>query len=294
MTALLAAQIEAKFDPAEKRDLHGKWTAEGVAQKAGTLGLGEKFDHNGHTVSRTVNGYRVKLKSGEAKTFDLPSQAGHAAHAGNLGGAPAVRAPVQSPKAPARVPPKPARPSPATPQPAGGLKGGQAYKSVDEPFAPKDKNTANMYTVASAGINRPLRNGEPIPAKFKGFARDMDALFKRTLPTDKDVVAYRGTVSHVFPPNSAGKTYVDKGFASLSTEGKDAAQYGPVGDTAVMEIFVPKGSKVMKPGSSSQYAVNGVDGDQELVLNRGGRYEITADRMVNGVRHLSVIYGGPA
>lgn len=82
----------------------GAGTVEDVAQRTGTLGLGEKFDHNGHTVSRTLNGYRVKLKSGEAQTFDLPSQAGRAAHAGDLGGTPSAPAAKAPPPAPAAMP----------------------------------------------------------------------------------------------------------------------------------------------------------------------------------------------
>jgi len=284
------------FNPDELRDPGGKWTRDDIAKKAMSLGLGEKFTTGkGHTVSHTVTGYRVRLKSGEAQTFPTSSKAADAAHSGRLDGiapsAPAIAAPAARPLMPAAKAVRPAA------FPADGLPGGQGYVTIDEPFAAKDKDTANMYTVASAGLNAPLRAGKQPEPRFRQFLKDMDALFRRTPATEKPIVAYRGTVSSVFGPrgSAAGTRFTDRGFVSLSASRKDAGQYGPAGDTAVMEIYVPVGSRVMKPGGSSQYAVAGLDPDSELVLNRGGSFEVVSDKIgPGGVRHMKVIYLGPA
>jgi hypothetical protein len=165
----------------------------------------------------------------------------------------------------------------------------EAFKHVAEPVSKRDRDAAKIYSVASAAINSTLRRGEKKDARFVKAHKDLDSAFKNATPTTKDIVVHRGLPSSVLGSgNAVGTKITDKGYTSTSTNAAHASGFGGEGDTAVMHITVPAGSKTLKPGSAGQFG----DREKEIVLNRGGSYNITGDKMINGQRHVTATYQG--
>lgn len=204
---------------------------------------------------------------------------------------PAVKAADKAVKAGAA----PKATSAGKPSAVSRLRGDAAYGHVAEPAGAKERDAASYYSVASGRLNPSLRNGGKLTDKTdKAQLRNLESAFAKAPPTTRNVVAYRGTTGSLFGEGDAtGTEFTDKGFTSVSTDPKQAAMFGPEKGSAIMEIHIPPGSKVVKPGSTGQYS-SGPDAEKELVLNHGGRYEITSDQMVGGVRKLTATYRGPA
>lgn len=75
--------VTAKFNPAEGRDEHGRWTLGGLISKVESLDVRQRVGHQGVDIDRTAGkGYRVRLKSGEVQHYDHPGDAAKAAHQG--------------------------------------------------------------------------------------------------------------------------------------------------------------------------------------------------------------------
>jgi hypothetical protein len=259
------------------------------------LGNGTVTGHDGKSV-------KVKFSDGAERTFG--------AHPGAKPGklvrhdsAEAPGKPSAAPKAasaPKRAAPVRAAPKAASagkPAAPGGnaLRGDTAYGHIAEPAGKKERDAAAYYSVASKRLNTPLRSGTKVKDKEDAAQlRGLESAFAKSPPTTSHIVAYRGTAGSLFGEGDAtGTQFTDKGFTSVSTDPKQAAMFGPEKGSAVMEIHVPAGSKVVKPGSEGQYS-SGDDAEKELVLNHGGRYEITSDQMVGGVRKLTATYRGSA
>lgn len=180
------------------------------------------------------------------------------------------------------------------------LHGDAAYEHVAEPTGKKERDAADYYSVASGRLNPALRNGTALTDKTdKAQVRNLESAFAKVPPTTRHIVAYRGTTGALFGKGDAtGAHFVDKGFTSVSADHRQAGMFGSESDPALMEIHIPAGSKVVKPGAAGHYS-EGDDAEKELVLNHGGHYEITGDQMVNDpelgqIRKLTATYRGPA
>lgn len=178
--------------------------------------------------------------------------------------------------------------------------GNAAYDHVAEPAGKRERDAADYYSVASTRLNTPLRSGTKVTNKQDAAQlRALESTFAKSPPTTRHIVAYRGTTGSLFGEGDAtGTEFTDKGFTSVSTDQKQAAMFGPEKGSALMEIRIPAGSKVVKPGGAGHYSSGG-DAEKELVLNHGGRYKITSDQMVNDpqygkIRKLTATYRGPA
>jgi hypothetical protein len=258
------------------------------------LGNGTVTGHDGKSV-------KVKFADGTERSFG----AHPGAKPGKLVRHDSAKAPGKPSAAPKAASTPKAVPVRATPKAAsagkpavpGGsaLRGDAAYGHVAEPAGKKERDAAGYYSVASGRLNPSLRNGGKVKDKTdKAQIRNMESAFAKAPPTTRQVVAYRGTTGALFGKGDAtGTQFTDKGFTSVSTDSRQAGMFGSESDPAVMEIHIPAGSKVVKPGSTGQYS-SGDDAEKELVLNHGGRYEITSDQMVGGVRKLTATYRGSA
>jgi hypothetical protein len=180
------------------------------------------------------------------------------------------------------------------------LRGDAAYDHVTEPVGKKERDAADYYSVGSGRLNPPLRSGGKLTDKTdKAQLRNLESAFDKAPPTTQHIVAYRGTTGALFGKgDAAGTQFVDHGFTSVSTDQRQAGMFGSESDPALMEIHVPAGSKVVKPGAAGHYSEGG-EAEKELVLNHGGRYEITGDQVVNDpvlgkIRKLTATYRGPA
>lgn len=84
--------VTAKFNPAEGRDEHGRWTLGGLISKVESLDVRQRVGHQGVDIDRTAGkGYRVRLKSGEVQHYDQPGDAAKAAHQGKHFASPQAR-----------------------------------------------------------------------------------------------------------------------------------------------------------------------------------------------------------
>lgn len=178
------------------------------------------------------------------------------------------------------------------------LRGDEAFSHVQSASELGAKENAGVrdYTTASFLYNSPLRTGGKLGAQEAEHYRNIQSAFAKASPTTHEIVAYRGVTASLFGKgNAKGTQFVDKGFTSMSTNRDTASQFGSEDSPAVMEIHVPAGSKVVKPGGSSYYT--GENDEKELILNNGGRFEITSDEMVDDpqlgkVRKLTAMYTG--
>jgi hypothetical protein len=180
------------------------------------------------------------------------------------------------------------------------LRGDAAYGHVPEPAGKKEQAAADYYSVASGRLNPALRSGTRLTDKTDRMqVRNLESAFAKAPPTTQHIVAYRGTTGALFGKGDAtGTQFTDKGFTSVSADQKQAGMFGSEADPALMEIHVPAGSRVVKPGAAGHYS-EGDDAEKELVLNHGGRYEITSDQMVSDpelgqIRKLTATYRGSA
>lgn len=119
-------------------------------------------------------------------------------------------------------------------------------------------------------INSALRHGAELPAARRRIVEAMDeAMKKSSLSQNLSVwraLAYKEAMSpevkQLMDSLQPGDAFVDKGFVSTS-----AIQHRPSAE--VMKILAPKGSKALVVRGT----FIGYDGENEVVLDRGGRYE---------------------
>lgn len=188
------------------------------------------------------------------------------------------------------------RPSPAGPKPAVAkptvpsvptepLRDTEAFESL----APKDQMTGaqrqsvDFYSGAGFGrINSSLRGGS-VPDDLAPHVAELDDLLDQSrIPHPIEV--WRG----ITDPDRMfeGDTLIDDAFTSTSAERRvadkfasHAAFYGKEG--AVMRIRVPAGSRASRAPS--------YEGEQEILLARGGRYRVSGETVEDGVRVIDVV-----
>ena len=129
-------------------------------------------------------------------------------------------------------------------------------------------------STASWDINHALRSGEKLPPVRQRTVDALDIAMKESSLSENLAVwralAYKSELSpevkKLMDGLKPGDTFVDKGFVSTS-----AIQHRP--NAEVMKILAPKGSKALIANGT----FIGYDGENEVVLDRGGRYEYVGD-----------------
>lgn len=124
------------------------------------------------------------------------------------------------------------------------------------------------------------------------FSKTIKAAFKKQTPTKTDVVVHRGISDAVDIDSFVEDLKQNKklrGFVSTTTDSAFAARIaGNRGLT--MEIRVPTGSRVIKPGESERIYLDEDDWEREVLLDSGGTYSVVEDITRDGRRHLRLEY----
>lgn len=130
------------------------------------------------------------------------------------------------------------------------------------------KEAIRGYQLGS-DVNTALRAGE-VTLDARRLDEALDAL--GTLPDD--VVAYRAVGHAGLDELTAGGQYVDEGFMSAFIDPGGAASAVGDGDV-VMQLVLPKGSRAaFYDGAAEGY-------EQELLVQRGVKWDVLADRLVD-------------
>lgn len=121
-------------------------------------------------------------------------------------------------------------------------------------------------------------------------ARGLDLVMAKS-PLKSDIEVYRGVADpEKFLPgwketgDNAGLEFTDHAYASTSVGTSVVRKFAGYGTGVRMNILVPKGTRAV----GIQSAQPGLRNEKELLLDRGLRYRIVADRVVDGVRTVDV------
>ncbi len=137
-------------------------------------------------------------------------------------------------------------------------------------------------------INDTLRGSSyPSPVKER-IEKSIDTLDKhiaKTEPLQQDLVVFRGVddqgVSAMGLASPAkGAVLEDKGFMSTSLIKSNAAEFAG-GQGAVLQITVPKGTKVLSVNAATNN--NNLANEHEFIVPRGSAMVITGSSMVDGI-----------
>lgn len=122
-----------------------------------------------------------------------------------------------------------------------------------------------------ADLNTRLRQGKGPARADKADFDAMDQAFSKA-GTTEDMTVYRGVGGSFVQQLVKGTSYTDGGFTSVTSSQSIADNFarGDEGE-AILEIRVPKGSKAISVKDFSQFG----KAEQEIVLNRGGRFTVT-------------------
>jgi hypothetical protein len=146
------------------------------------------------------------------------------------------------------------------------------------------KSALRQYMNAGAHdrINSALREGKG--GKFAQVAQIDEAMSGSRL--SRDVVVFRGVpAQHVFGPKASrlddlsGFEWEDPAFVSTSARKERASGFGG-DDQIVLRILVPKGTSAV--GVSPYSKKSGATDEAELLLDRGLRMRVVADRVELG------------
>jgi hypothetical protein len=129
-------------------------------------------------------------------------------------------------------------------------------------------------------INRYLRgqeltgfgNKEKLKQEIKENVKHIDSAFKKAPRLSKDVEVLRGVnpsnvASILNSGNPVGKTFTEKSYVSTTT--RRGGYY--LDRNVVMEIKVPKGTKVLQPRGGNRR-------EREVLLDRGTKMKVTGVR----------------
>lgn len=160
-------------------------------------------------------------------------------------------------------------------------------------FTPAMSRAVNTYTGSEYNaINRHLR-GLPLPYGYQAAdvaptIRDLDAALAASR-LSREAVVYRGVVDagsmfgDRLAGNLTGMQWREDAYLSSTARERKAAGFAGGGDRPlVMRILAPSGTQAI--------GASGMDLEAELLLRRGLRLRVVADRGVDprGVRHIDV------
>ena len=134
-----------------------------------------------------------------------------------------------------------------------------------------------------------MRKGEEATPETQATITGLDKTFAIAEPTKQDMKLYRGIgISHrgekMF---EIGDEFHDKGFVSTTNSIYVARSFARMNEGAVVEIVIPKGTKVVAPIVSPNKnremmgrirPAERIGAEEEVLLNRGARFVITGRR----------------
>jgi ADP-ribosyltransferase exoenzyme len=143
----------------------------------------------------------------------------------------------------------------------------------------KDKRSFSRYFSNAYGmqINKAMR-GQVDDSKALAAGKQFAAAYERNaVPLNKNLTTYRGVSGGAFANLKAGDIFVDKGIVSTSAD-KSWAQQFTKGKTVsaaerakggiLIEVRIPKGTKVVSGRSDSK--------EQEMVLRPGSKFRVVS------------------
>lgn len=145
----------------------------------------------------------------------------------------------------------------------------QRNKLVDKTFTERQKYALQTYSgTGYININKQLRAGN-VDAKVSEQVKYIDDAIAAT-ETDRDLTVYRGIDLAIGTASQrsvsdfqVGKTISDPGFVSTTLDPELAQNFEGKGETVVMAINLPKGSKAF-----AMYDQFGVKHEEEMLLPR--------------------------
>lgn len=157
-------------------------------------------------------------------------------------------------------------------------------KASDSPLTLFQRKSISSYTgSAYNSINGHLRGTSPASGGHKtdieAHVSSLDSAFAKQPGLKDDLITYRGVSSpdKLFGGlgEKVGGEFQDLGYGSTATHADVTAGFGSQSG-ALIRILHPKGSKVLKPSDIGMFG----DHERELLVPRGARFHVAADRMV--------------
>ncbi len=147
--------------------------------------------------------------------------------------------------------------------------GMEAHEAASVKVTPGQQKAIETYSgEAYQAINGGLRSGK-VDGGLSSTVKELDGMFKGA-STKEDIVVYRGVSPEFAAKLKVGSEFSDPAFSSTSTNYMTARSFAAGQGGAVFEIVVPKGSKAVSLVQSSGYG----DLEQEMLLNRGGKFKV--------------------
>lgn len=162
------------------------------------------------------------------------------------------------------------------------------YESVPEASATgllaHEKTAVRNYTGSSySSVNGHLRGTSPASGSnlhhVDGVTAGLDSAFEKQPGLKQDLVTYRGVkkAGDMFGPvgSKVGGEFQDLGYGSTASHAAITRGFGASGG-ALIRVLHPAGSKLMRPSTVGSFG----DAERELLVPRGVRFHVAADRMV--------------
>lgn len=178
----------------------------------------------------------------------------------------------------------------------GGVSGGEArnalgyysdqgYQYVNDALRLAEGDATNLPATVRKGIP-----GHYTQARAEQMVRGIDALMGQS-KLKRDVVVWRGVNDPAasmpgWNPDgdNVGLEFVDHAYASTTVNEAAARKFAGYGAGVKMNILVPAGTGAV----GIQNSQSGLRNERELLLQRGLRYRVVQDRVVDGVRTIDV------
>lgn len=158
-------------------------------------------------------------------------------------------------------------------------------KAAESKLTPSQKSAVRQYTGSNyRTINDHLRGTHTLPdggakTDTEKTISDLDDAFAKQPGLAHDLITYRGTngADKLFGPvgSKVGGEFQDLGYGSTASHASITAGFGS-GSGALVRIVHPAGSKLLKPSEVGAFG----DSERELMVPRGARYHVAADRLV--------------
>ncbi|MBQ8887097.1 MAG: hypothetical protein IJY61_05280 [Candidatus Gastranaerophilales bacterium] len=139
--------------------------------------------------------------------------------------------------------------------------------------------TKNGYFEA---INNALRAGITNDVFVLNDIQALDRLFEK-IPTrvipKTDITVYRGAfltneLKDILQGKSKTDTFIDKAFVSTSKSKQVAKQFANNEDKILLQITIPKGSKIIDDEKLPSYTSSIMEGEQEVLLPRNAQFKV--------------------
>ena len=171
---------------------------------------------------------------------------------------------------------------------------------VDDWYLSKDFDAYKRYTKNGyfEAINNALRGGIAKDSFVLDDIQTLDRLFHKIplqiLPK-KDMVVYRGAfltneLKDILQGKSKTNIFTDKAFVSTSKSKEVAEQFASGEDKILLQIRIPKGSKVIDDEKLPSYIASKMKSEQEVLLPRNAQFKVLSYDEKN--KTVDVLYLG--